>query len=55
MTLGELIRRSDEELAHFVTDFVREFMARNKIDGELEDEFEQKMLVLLQSERKNDE
>lgn len=51
MTWGEFLRKSDEELAHFITDFVRKVFATNEIEGELEEEFEQKLLAFLREEK----
>ena len=50
MTWGEFIRKSDEELAHFFTHFVRESLSTNRVYGELEEGFEQKLLMFLQEE-----
>lgn len=55
MTWGEFFRSSDEELVHFMAYFTRKILVINGVYGELEDEFEKKLLAFFKEEQeKND-
>ena len=55
MTWGEFFRSSDEELVHFMAYFTQKMLVINGVYGELEDEFEKKLLAFFKEEQeKND-